>query len=116
MPEESGVLLVRDGSVATITMTSPSLTTAAKTALLDAITQVSEDASVRAVVLTGAGKAFSMGQDLVEHAEELKRDAAHAFDTVGQHYNPIVLGLATMPKPVIAAINGVCVGAGLGFA
>jgi 2-(1,2-epoxy-1,2-dihydrophenyl)acetyl-CoA isomerase len=116
MAEESGVLLVRDGSVATITMTRPALTTPVKTALLDAVTQAGADETVRAVVLTGSGKAFCMGQDLVEHAAQLDTDAAHAFDTVEQHYNPIVLGLATMPKPVIAAVNGACVGAGLGFA
>ncbi|SMD24403.1 enoyl-CoA hydratase/isomerase family protein [Kibdelosporangium aridum] len=116
MADESGVALVRDGAVATITMTSAALSTRVKNDLLDAITEVSKDSEVRAVVLTGTGKAFSVGQDLNEHAETLRADAAHAFDTVEQHYNPIVLGLATMPKPVIASINGLCVGAGLGFA
>jgi 2-(1,2-epoxy-1,2-dihydrophenyl)acetyl-CoA isomerase len=116
MPEESGVAVTRTGAVATITMAKPSLTTQVKTGLLDAIAQVSADESVRAVVLTGTGKAFSVGQDLVEHAETLRGDASHSFDTVERHYNPIVLGLAGMPKPVIASINGLCVGAGLGFA
>jgi 2-(1,2-epoxy-1,2-dihydrophenyl)acetyl-CoA isomerase len=116
MPEESGVLLSHDGSVATITMTGASLTTRVKTDLRDAIAEVAADGSVRAVVLTGTGKAFSVGQDLVEHAEALRTDNAHALDTVEQHYNPIVLGLTGMPKPVIASINGLCVGAGLGFA
>jgi 2-(1,2-epoxy-1,2-dihydrophenyl)acetyl-CoA isomerase len=116
MADESGVALVRDGSVATITMTGAALTIKVKAALVDAIAQVSADPEVRAVVLTGAGKAFSVGQDLNEHAAALREDASHAFDTVEQHYNPIVLGLATMPKPVIASINGLCVGAGLGFA
>jgi 2-(1,2-epoxy-1,2-dihydrophenyl)acetyl-CoA isomerase len=116
MADESGVTLVRDGSVATITMAGPALTTRVKTGLVDAIAQVSADSEVRAVVLTGTRKAFSVGQDLVEHAAALREDATHAFDTVEQHYNQIVLGLATMPKPVIAAINGLCVGAGMGFA
>ncbi|MBP2320220.1 2-(1,2-epoxy-1,2-dihydrophenyl)acetyl-CoA isomerase [Kibdelosporangium banguiense] len=116
MPDESGVTLVRDGSVATITITGAALTSKVKAALVDAIAQVSADSEVRAVVLTGTGKAFSVGQDLNEHAAALREDASHAFDTVEQHYNPIVLGLATMPKPVIASINGLCVGAGLGFA
>jgi 2-(1,2-epoxy-1,2-dihydrophenyl)acetyl-CoA isomerase len=116
MAEESAVRLVRTGSVATVTMTGAALTTRVKTDLRDTIAEVGADESVRAVVLTGTGKAFSVGQDLVEHAEALRADASHAFDTVEQHYNPIVLGLATMPKPVIAAVNGLCVGAGLGFA
>lgn len=102
--------------MATITMAKPSLTTQVKTGLLDAIAQVSADDAVRAVVITGSGKAFSVGQDLVEHAEALRQDASHSFDTVERHYNPVVLGLAGMPKPVIASINGLCVGAGLGFA
>jgi 2-(1,2-epoxy-1,2-dihydrophenyl)acetyl-CoA isomerase len=116
MPEESGVRLGRDGSVATITMTGIALTVALKTALRDAIDEVSADSSIRAVVLTGSGKAFSAGQDLGEHAAALRGDAATALDTVSQHYNPIVLGLARMPKPVVASINGLCFGAGLGFA
>jgi 2-(1,2-epoxy-1,2-dihydrophenyl)acetyl-CoA isomerase len=116
MADESRVTLVRDGAVATITMTGPALTTRVKTELVDAITQVSADSEIRVVVLTGVRKAFSAGQDLFEHAATLREDATHAFDTIDQHYNPIVLGLATMPKPVIASINGLCVGAGLGFA
>nr|WP_042183045.1 enoyl-CoA hydratase-related protein [Kibdelosporangium sp. MJ126-NF4]CEL15324.1 Enoyl-CoA hydratase [Kibdelosporangium sp. MJ126-NF4]CTQ95634.1 Enoyl-CoA hydratase (EC 4.2.1.17) [Kibdelosporangium sp. MJ126-NF4] len=116
MADESGVTLVRDGAVATITMTSPALTTRAKSDLADAVAEVGKDPEVRAVVLTGTGKAFSLGQDLKEHAQALREDAATALDTVKQHYNPIVLGLTTMPKPVIASINGLCVGAGLGFA
>jgi 2-(1,2-epoxy-1,2-dihydrophenyl)acetyl-CoA isomerase len=116
MADESGVTLVRDGSVATITMTGAALTIKVKTALVDAIAQVSADPEVRAVVLTGTGKAFNVGQDLNEHAAALREDASHAFDTIEQHYTPIVLGLATMPKPVIASINGLCVGAGLSFA
>ncbi|MET0134211.1 MAG: enoyl-CoA hydratase-related protein [Kibdelosporangium sp.] len=116
MAGESGATVVRSGSVATITMTRAPLTTLVKTDLLAAIQQVSADESVRAVVLTGNGGAFSAGQDLVEHATSVREDAAHAFDTVGRHYNPIVLGLAGMPKPVVASVNGLCVGAGLGFA
>ena len=65
---------------------------------------------MRALVLTGAGKAFCVGQDLGEHAEALRGDAATSFDTVTEHYNPIVLGLVDLPFPVVAAINGPCVG------
>ena len=67
------------------------------------------------MVLTGSGRAFCVGQDLAEHAVALDRDASTALDTVQEHYNPIVTTLTTMPKPVVAAVNGTCVGAGLGF-
>jgi 2-(1,2-epoxy-1,2-dihydrophenyl)acetyl-CoA isomerase len=114
------VRVVVEGAVATVTLARPeqanSLTTAAKDALLSALEGVASDRSVRAVVLTGSGRAFCAGQDLAEHAEALATDSAHAFDTVGRHYSPIVQSLATMPKPVIAAINGTCAGAGIGFA
>ena len=71
---------------------------------------------MRAAVLTGAGKAFCVGQDLGEHAEALAADPGSSFNTVVEHYNPIVTGLVDLPFPTVAAINGPCVGAGLGFA
>jgi 2-(1,2-epoxy-1,2-dihydrophenyl)acetyl-CoA isomerase len=120
------VAVSRRGAVATVTLNRPerhnALTGPLKEQLRDRLTEAATDPSVRAVVLTGAGRSFCVGQDLAEHAEALRRDdssapaAPHALDTVEEHYNPIVRSLMTMPKPVIAAINGSCVGAGLGFA
>jgi 2-(1,2-epoxy-1,2-dihydrophenyl)acetyl-CoA isomerase len=114
------VVAERDGAVATVTLSRPdqanSLTTEAKVQLLAILGELAGDESVRAVVLTGAGRAFCAGQDLGEHALALGEDETHAFDTVGAHYSPIVRHLATMPKPVLAAVNGTCAGAGLGFA
>ena len=120
MPDSAPVLLdVADG-VATVTLNRPEalngLDVATKVLLRDTLAEVAADDAVRCVVLTGSGRAFCVGQDLREHAATLRADATHAFDTVERHYNPIVLALATMPKPVIASINGLCVGAGLGFA
>jgi 2-(1,2-epoxy-1,2-dihydrophenyl)acetyl-CoA isomerase len=92
------------------------LTEDLKTQLVRGLGEVAADQTIRAVVLTGSGKAFCVGQDLGQHAESLRSDPARAFDTVGEHYNPIVRSIADMPKPVIAAINGAAVGAGLGFA
>lgn len=109
-----------DGAVATITLDAQgrrnALTVEMKQALLAAVRQVAADDSVRAVVLTGSGRAFCAGQDLAEHATALRADAATALDTVGDHYNPLVLALTGMPKPVLAAVNGTCAGAGLGLA
>ncbi|NIH79178.1 enoyl-CoA hydratase/isomerase family protein [Amycolatopsis viridis] len=110
------VSVSRDGAVATVTLLRPALTTDLKTELRDALERVAADDEVRAVVLTGTGRAFCVGQDLAEHADALRADPATAFTTIDEHYNPIVTTLATMPKPVVAAVNGTCVGAGLGLA
>lgn len=102
--------------VATVTMNAPALTVAAKEALREALLEIANDATARAVVLAGSEKAFCLGQDLGEHSTALEDGAEAAFDTVSEHYSPIVRSLMTMPKPVIAAVGGVCVGAGLGLA
>ena len=68
-------------------------------------------------MLTGSGRAFCVGQDLKEHLAGLTGEAdVPLSDTVEKHYNPIVLALATMPKPVVAAVNGVAAGAGASLA
>src|SRR5882672_4634574 len=98
-------------------MTTPALGLATKEALLAGVRRAAADESIRAVILTGSGRVFSAGQDLGEHADALRADGAGAaFGTIEAHYNPVVTGLATMPKPVIAAINGTCAGGGLGLA
>jgi 2-(1,2-epoxy-1,2-dihydrophenyl)acetyl-CoA isomerase len=112
----SAVDVSTTGALGTVTLTRPALDREVKQALLEALTGMAADAAVRAVVLTGNGSAFCVGQDLNEHAAGLDADPSTAFDTVTSHYSPIVRTIATMPKPVIAAINGACVGAGLGFA
>jgi 2-(1,2-epoxy-1,2-dihydrophenyl)acetyl-CoA isomerase len=84
--------------------------------LRDAVAEIAADEQVRAVVLTGSARAFCLGQDLTEHAKALAGGPERAFATVREHYAPIVRELLTMPKPVIAAVGGTCVGAGLGLA
>ncbi len=106
-------------AVATITLNRPdamnSLTAALKSDLLDALGRARDDDGVRAVLLTGAGRAFCAGQDLREHAGNLL--AGHGLDgTVRKHYNPIVRVLTGMGKPVVAAVNGVAAGAGASLA
>ncbi len=111
-----------DGAVATITLNRPAalnaLTTELKTGLLDALRRAGSSPEVRAVLLTGAGQAFCAGQDLREHAGLLDAAAGGraALDTVREHYNPIVTMITSMPKPVIAAVNGMAAGAGASLA
>ncbi len=118
--EPAALLVQRAGALATVTLNRPDRRNAInlelKTALVAAVDELANDPAVRAVVLTGAGPAFCVGQDLAEHAAALHGDDATALDTVGLHYNPIVRGLTEMPKPVVAAVNGACAGAGLGLA
>jgi 2-(1,2-epoxy-1,2-dihydrophenyl)acetyl-CoA isomerase len=115
------VLLDVVDSVATITLNRPDamngLDVATKDLLLATVRQVADDPTVRCVVLTGSGRAFCVGQDLKEHLAGLTGEADIPLsDTVEKHYNPIVLALSTMPKPVIAAVNGVAAGAGASLA
>lgn len=118
--ESVDVTVEHTDAVAVVTINRPdrrnALTGPVKEALRDALAAVAADETVRAVILTGAGAHFCAGQDLAEHATALREDPDHAFDTIELHYSPIVTSLATMAKPVIAAVEGVCVGAGLGFA
>ncbi len=111
---------VREGAVQTITLNRPesmnSLNLEAKAALLAALRAAAQEPEVRAVVLTGAGRGFCVGQDLKEHVELIRADDPAPLNTVTEHYNPIVLTIAGMPKPVIAAINGMAAGAGASFA
>ncbi|OBF26441.1 enoyl-CoA hydratase-related protein [Mycobacterium sp. ACS4331] len=106
--------------VATITLDRPgasnALNRAMKDELLQSLSELQGDSSVRAVVIAAGGRNFCVGQDLAEHVEALRADPAHAMDTVREHYNPMMTALAAIEVPVVAAINGACVGAGLGLA
>jgi len=109
----STVTVERDGAVAAVILPGPALNTAVKEGLRTALQAVADDSEVRAVVFGGTGRAFCVGQDLKEHVELLNSGSSdELFTTVEKHYNPIVSTLANMPKPVIAAVNGVAAGAG----
>ena len=118
-PADTVLLDVTEG-VATVTLNRPdgmnSLTVEAKVALNEAVAEVARDDRVRALVLTGSGRAFCVGQDLREHAALLEAGDPAPLSTVAEHYNPLVTALAALPCPTIAAINGTAAGAGLGIA
>lgn len=120
MTDQTVIYAVADG-VATITLNRPdamnSLDVATKVALKEAVLKAAADQAVRCVVLTGSGRAFCVGQDLKEHIEILRSCSSdELFQTVPEHFNPIVTALATMQKPVVAAVNGVAAGAGASLA
>jgi 2-(1,2-epoxy-1,2-dihydrophenyl)acetyl-CoA isomerase len=102
--------------VATLTLQRPGLSHAMRGDLLAAVQAVAADDSVRAVLLTGSGRAFCVGQDLAEHVESLRGNAARSLSVVEDEYNPLVLALAALRVPVVVGINGACAGAGLGIA
>lgn len=107
---------VADG-VATITLDRPdalnSLEATLKRELLVALREAARDHTVRVVILTGAGRAFCAGQDL---KERLAPDPTPLDVEVRERYNPIVLAMRGLPKPIIAAVNGVAAGAGASLA
>ncbi|KEI43292.1 enoyl-CoA hydratase [Saccharopolyspora rectivirgula] len=115
------VLLSEDNNgVRLLTLNRPdsfnALTVELKERLLEALRQAAADDSVRAVVITGAGKAFCAGQDLKEHVAMLEANDPTPLKTVEEHYNPLIKTVTSMPKPVIAAVNGTAAGAGASLA
>lgn len=81
--------------------------------LLDVFDQAEKNPSVRAIVLTGSGKAFCAGQDL---GEAIDPNGPGIDRIVNEHYNPIILKIRHIEKPFIAAVNGVAAGAGANIA
>jgi 2-(1,2-epoxy-1,2-dihydrophenyl)acetyl-CoA isomerase len=111
MPE---VEVTRDGAVQTITLNRPEVLNAFNRALHAGLREAlkeARDPEVRAVVLTGAGRGFCAGQDLTEFGE-----APDVRASLRETYHPNVLAIRALEKPVIAAVNGVCAGAGLSLA
>jgi 2-(1,2-epoxy-1,2-dihydrophenyl)acetyl-CoA isomerase len=108
------VEVTRDGAVQTITLNRPekmnAFTRGLHGELRDALKQA-RDPEVRAVVITGAGRAFCAGQDLTEFGETGDIGAS-----LRETYHPNILAIRALEKPVIAAVNGACAGAGLSLA
>lgn len=106
-----------EAGIATITLDRPgslnSLEASLKTELLAAFREAGRDPAVRVVILTGAGRAFCAGQDLTER---LAPDPAPLDVEVRERFNPLVMAIRFLDKPVIAAVNGVAAGAGASLA
>ncbi len=105
------------GGIATITLNRPEVYNAFNDGLSfelqAALKAATKDDSVRVVVLTGEGKAFSSGQDLKASSTQEKRSF---IDSLHTRYNPIIRAMRNMPKPIIARLNGVAAGAGCSLA
>src|SRR5438874_13049864 len=102
----------RDGAVLTITLNRPDVLNAFNTDMHRALAaglKEARDASVRAVVVTGAGRGFCVGQDLTEFREAPGDIGAR----LRENYHPNIRAIRTLEKPVIAAVNGVAAGAGM---
>jgi 2-(1,2-epoxy-1,2-dihydrophenyl)acetyl-CoA isomerase len=108
------VEVTHEGAVQTITLNRPDVMNAFNRALHaglnDALKQA-RDPEVRAVVVTGAGRGFCAGQDLTEFSE-----VGDVGASLRATYHPNVLAIRALEKPVIAAVNGACAGAGLSLA
>jgi len=111
----SEVRTEREGAVLTVTLDRPDALNALTESMHDELALALQEAAapeVRAVVLTGAGRAFCVGQDV----SQFPRDAAAIGELVARRYNPAVRALRGLEKPVLAAVNGAAAGAGLGLA
>lgn len=105
----------RDGAVLTITLNRPDVLNALNAAMQEAFGAALADASdpeVRAVVITGAGRGFCVGQDLTEFRES----AGDIADRLRANYHPNIRAIRALEKPVIAAVNGAAAGAGVSLA
>ncbi len=106
-----------DDAIATLTLDRPdalnSLTIPLKEELIKAFRGVAKDPAVRVVILTGAGRAFCAGQDL---RERLEPDAAPLATEIRERFNPLIVAMRRLEKPIIGAINGIAAGAGASIA
>jgi len=111
----------RDGAVTVLTLNRPDVLNAFDEPLTEALNaslaDCAADATIRAVVITGAGRAFSAGQDLADRLTMIdKTGDLHLGDELRRRYHPAIAAIREMRKPVIAAVNGVAAGAGFGVA
>ncbi len=108
------LLVEQDGAVLTITMNRPEKLNAFNDVVLQEMTEVVEavaqDDTIRCVVITGAGRAFGSGQDLTSFAQRSNTGDALKVSEHLTKYHRLVLALRAMPKPVIAAVQGVAAG------
>ena len=117
----STLLLVTAEGVATLTLNRPDVLNAfnadMRRELTSAFVEIEADSAVRAVILTAAGRGFCAGQDLRERMSLYEAGQAPVLgETLRHEYNPLILAMRRLPKPIVGAINGVAAGAGCSLA
>ena len=119
--DERIILIENEGGVCKITLNRPKSLNALNEAILAALTkalrEAERDKTVRCLVITGAGRAFSSGQDLADVRDRYERNEPIEFGShLRTHYNPAINRIRTMGKLVVASVNGVAAGAGCSLA
>ena len=118
MPDS--LLVTSDAGVQTITLNRPdklnSFNPEMHARLRAALDTAASDASIRCVLLTGAGRGFCAGQDLSERDMKASDKPMDLGATIEQYYNPLVKFMQALPKPIVCAVNGVAAGAGANIA
>lgn len=113
----SSILYTKDNAVAVIKLNRPdkfnSFNREMALLMQDSLTDAANDHTIRSIYITGEGKAFCAGQDL---AEAMDANGPGIENIVREHYNPIILKIRTIEKPVVCAVNGVAAGAGANIA
>jgi 2-(1,2-epoxy-1,2-dihydrophenyl)acetyl-CoA isomerase len=116
----SSILTSLDAGVLSITLNRPdklnSFNPEMHQLLKAALERARDEAAVRAVLLTGAGKGFCAGQDLSERKVAAGAAPIDLSVTIGSYYNPLVRRMRELPKPIVCAVNGVAAGAGANIA
>ena len=114
------ILFTIDAGIARLTLNRPdrlnSFNEAMHAEVRDALERVKADASVRVLLLTGAGRGFCAGQDLGDRAVAPGSEPVDLGATIDRNYKPLVLGLRALPLPIVCAVNGVAAGAGANLA
>ena len=111
------IILAKDKGLATLTLNQPDKLNAVSRKMIaeikNAWEDIASDASVRAVLLTGAGRGFCAGADLSDPDRANDADSGSALD---KFFNPVIRTMRDLPKPIVAAVNGVAAGVGMSFA
>ncbi|HET7097563.1 MAG TPA: enoyl-CoA hydratase-related protein, partial [Casimicrobiaceae bacterium] len=114
------ILFAIDGGIARLTLNRPDRLNSFNDAMHEEVRavlgRVREDASVRVLLLTGAGRGFCAGQDLADRAVAPGEAPVDLGASIERNYKPLILGLRELPMPVVCAVNGVAAGAGANIA